>query len=120
MTMNGVMPAELPTWLAFLANSFDIALDVLLHPVQRSPSMFQRILVPLDGSKQAEQAIPVAARIARATGGSLVFINVVFVPAEAGNHPFGSFIASQEGACEAQMAQAEEYLSSPVTTAYAT
>jgi len=28
--------------------------------------MFQRILVPLDGSKRAEQAIPVAVSMARA------------------------------------------------------
>ncbi|HEV2236176.1 MAG TPA: universal stress protein [Ktedonobacterales bacterium] len=38
--------------------------------------MFQRILVPLDGSPRAEQAIPVAAHLARATGGTLVFIQV--------------------------------------------
>ena len=30
--------------------------------------MFQHILIPLDGSKRAEQAIPVAARLARASG----------------------------------------------------
>lgn len=39
--------------------------------------MFQRILVPLDGSVRAEGAIAVAARIARATGGSIVLLNVV-------------------------------------------
>jgi len=39
--------------------------------------MFQRILVPLDGSARAERALPVAARIARATGGSLVLLQVV-------------------------------------------
>ncbi len=38
--------------------------------------MFQRIVVPLDGSSRAEQALPVAARIARATGGSLVLLRV--------------------------------------------
>lgn len=35
--------------------------------------MFRRILVPLDGSSRAEQAIPVAARIARASRGSVVW-----------------------------------------------
>ncbi len=80
--------------------------------------MFQRILVPLDGSKHAEQAIPAAARIARATGGSLVFINVVFAPKDAGNYPFAS-AATAAGGYEAQMVQAEEYLSSTVTMAYA-
>ena len=39
--------------------------------------MFQRILAPLDGSARAERALPVAARIARATGGSLVLLQVV-------------------------------------------
>ena len=38
--------------------------------------MFQRILVPLDGSARAEQAIAVAARIARATGGSITLLQV--------------------------------------------
>lgn len=38
--------------------------------------MFQRILVPLDGSARAEQAISVAARIARASGGSIVLLQV--------------------------------------------
>jgi nucleotide-binding universal stress UspA family protein len=38
--------------------------------------MFRRILVPLDGSKRAEQAIPVAARIARAAGGSVILLQV--------------------------------------------
>lgn len=39
--------------------------------------MFQRILVPLDGSERAEQAIPLAARLAHASGGSLFFVHVV-------------------------------------------
>jgi nucleotide-binding universal stress UspA family protein len=38
--------------------------------------MFQKILVPLDGSSRAEQAIPVAAYLARAAGGTLVFVEV--------------------------------------------
>jgi nucleotide-binding universal stress UspA family protein len=38
--------------------------------------MFQRILVPLDGSVRAEHAIPVAARLASATGGSVVLVEV--------------------------------------------
>lgn len=40
--------------------------------------MFQRILVPLDGSARAEQAVPVAARIACASpGGHVVLVRVV-------------------------------------------
>lgn len=39
--------------------------------------MFQRILVPLDGSTRAERALPVAAKIARASGGSVVLLRVI-------------------------------------------
>src|SRR5579863_7010269 len=42
--------------------------------------MFQHILVPLDGSKRAERALPVAARIARASHGSVTLLRVVEVP----------------------------------------
>lgn len=42
--------------------------------------MFQRILVPLDGSARAEQAFPIAERIARATGGSLTLLRIVETP----------------------------------------
>lgn len=39
--------------------------------------MFKRILVPLDGSERAERAIPMAVRIARASGGSVQLMRVV-------------------------------------------
>src|SRR5260370_18188464 len=39
--------------------------------------MFQRILVPLDGSEHAERAIPVAACIARVSGGTIIFVGVL-------------------------------------------
>ena len=39
--------------------------------------MFQRIFVPLDGSRRAEDAIPVAARIARASSGIIVLFRAV-------------------------------------------
>lgn len=38
--------------------------------------MLQRILVPLDGSVRAEYALPVAARLARAAGGTLILLRV--------------------------------------------
>src|SRR5713226_1183473 len=44
--------------------------------------MFQRILVPLDGSHRAERAIPVAARLARASSGSVVLLRAVHTPVE--------------------------------------
>lgn len=42
--------------------------------------MFKRILVPLDGSKRAEQAVPVAARIARASGGTVILLQAALSP----------------------------------------
>jgi len=39
--------------------------------------MFQRILVPLDGSTRAERAIPVAARLAHASGGLVILMRVM-------------------------------------------
>ncbi len=42
--------------------------------------MYKRILVPLDGSQRAESALPVAARIALASGGSLMLVQVVTIP----------------------------------------
>src|SRR5436305_14135448 len=50
--------------------------------------MFQRILVPLDGSALAEQAIPTAGRIARATGGSVVLVQVISPLFEYGYGPY--------------------------------
>ncbi|MGI9057164.1 MAG: universal stress protein [Ktedonobacteraceae bacterium] len=44
--------------------------------------MFQRILVPLDGSQRAERAVPTAARIAHATNGTVVLLQVVSQPVE--------------------------------------
>ncbi len=42
--------------------------------------MFQHILVPLDGSMRAELALPVVACIARATGGSVLLVQVINLP----------------------------------------
>jgi nucleotide-binding universal stress UspA family protein len=41
--------------------------------------MFKRILVPLDRSKRAERAIPLAARLAHAAGGTVILVHVVNV-----------------------------------------
>ncbi len=38
--------------------------------------MFQHILVPLDGSERAEQVLPVAARLARTSGGLMTLFQV--------------------------------------------
>lgn len=42
--------------------------------------MFKRILVPLDGSDLASRALPVAAQIARTTGGSIILFGVATTP----------------------------------------
>lgn len=46
--------------------------------------MFKRILVPLDGSSRAEYALAVAARIARASSGSIHILRVVSPPIDYG------------------------------------
>ncbi|HLJ33490.1 MAG TPA: universal stress protein [Ktedonobacteraceae bacterium] len=46
--------------------------------------MFKRILVPLDGSDLAERAMPVAARLAKASGGTVIVLQVVAIPVETG------------------------------------
>src|SRR5690242_2246762 len=48
----------------------------------RRRMMFRRVLVPLDGSRMAERALPVAARIAYATGGTIILVRVVTSPLE--------------------------------------
>lgn len=53
--------------------------------------MFSRILIPLDGSKRAERALSVGARIARASHGSIVLAQVVGIPAEYSMYGYGSF-----------------------------
>jgi nucleotide-binding universal stress UspA family protein len=44
--------------------------------------MYQRILTPLDGSAYAEAAIPMAARLARASHGTVVLLHVLSGPRE--------------------------------------
>lgn len=73
--------------------------------------MFQRILVPLDGSACAERALPVAARLARTSGGSIIMLRVVtsktdFLPSMGVVQPMQ--IAQTE--MDTDFAQAELYL----------
>lgn len=71
--------------------------------------MFQRILVPLDGSKLAEQAIPLAARIARASGGSLFLVRVVNTIRDFGVYSSGAILYFQE-LHEKERVDARDYL----------
>jgi nucleotide-binding universal stress UspA family protein len=72
--------------------------------------MFERILVPLDGSKRSERAIPVAARIARATGGTIVFVEVVLPPVEFGTYAGDRTIELKPSAFERREEAAAGYL----------
>ena len=71
--------------------------------------MFQHILIPLDGSKRAEQAIPVAARIARASGGSLILLRAVGTHIEFGTYMTEPSVLIQE-ALELDLTRAIDYL----------
>jgi nucleotide-binding universal stress UspA family protein len=59
--------------------------------------MFAHILVPLDGSAPAEEALPVAARIARASSGSIHLLRVVKSPIDLGEeNDFDPLLREQE------------------------
>ena len=71
--------------------------------------MFQRILVPLDGSLRAERALPVAARIARASGGSIRLLQVVSPPIDyGGGLAVGTLVT--RSMIESEIAEATSYL----------
>lgn len=76
--------------------------------------MFQRILVPLDGSPRAEQAIPVAARIAHTSGGTLVLLQVAGIPLEYEPALYASYVAQTpfyaQELLNAELAKARYYL----------
>lgn len=70
--------------------------------------MFQRILVPLDGSTRAESAIPIAARLARASSGTVILLHVVAPPVST-----GKFSVPEEYpkvGVDKELAEASEYL----------
>ena len=70
--------------------------------------MFKRILVPLDGSARAEQAIPVAARIARALGGSVILLRVATAPVDTGKYSTTSVYV--EEAVDADLTEVTSYI----------
>jgi nucleotide-binding universal stress UspA family protein len=71
--------------------------------------MFQRILVPLDGSPRAEQALPVAAWLARASGGSAVLLQVVTPPIDYGGGLAQAPLLTEQ-VIESELAKASSYL----------
>ncbi len=80
--------------------------------------MFQRILVPLDGSERAEEAISTAAYLARTTGASLFLVRVVRPSLTyAGTYPYGWESPGMLKQAEAQVETgARDYLSRLILT----
>src|SRR5579859_2029781 len=78
--------------------------------------MFKRILVPLDGSTRAERALRVAARIARAAGGSVVLLQVVNTPTEYAASLYGPYLVQPTRPAaevlEMRIARAKAYIAS--------
>jgi nucleotide-binding universal stress UspA family protein len=70
--------------------------------------MFTHLLVPLDGSRRAERALPVAALIARTSGARVTLLHVEPYPT-LGIAPFGEAIPSQ-GWLKDMQRQSEGYL----------
>lgn len=71
--------------------------------------MFKRIIVPLDGSGRAEQALPIAARLARASRGSIFLVRVLSTePASLPTAPAKPILVQTVG--EADRTLAESYL----------
>src|SRR5260370_523072 len=77
--------------------------------LKRSHIMFQRMLLPLDGSKRAERAIPIAARIARASRGSLIFLRAVGNQIEFGTYMTEPSVLIRE-ALELDLTRVIDYL----------
>lgn len=71
--------------------------------------MFQRILVPLDGSLRAEQALPMAARLARASGGAVLLVRVVGPPIDYGGGLAQAPLMTEQ-VIETELDQANSYL----------
>lgn len=71
--------------------------------------MFKRIVVPLDGSGRAERSLPIAARLARASGGSIFLVRVLDTsPASMPSAPGRPLLIESVG--ETDRTQAESYL----------
>ncbi len=69
--------------------------------------MFKRILIPLDGSTRAEKAIPVAARLARASGGKILLAQVATIPVMYESYGVSSYIGEM---VNTEVQSEEEYL----------
>jgi nucleotide-binding universal stress UspA family protein len=75
--------------------------------IDGSKTTFRRILVPLDGSERAERALPVAARLARFSGGSITLLRVLASPIELMDCSMESPMLESSGA---SIARTSDYL----------
>ena len=71
--------------------------------------MFKRILVPLDGSSLAEHALPLAARLAKVSGGTITLLHVSSITMDYGPSLAQPFMYA-ESMLEENAAQARLYL----------
>lgn len=71
--------------------------------------MFSHIVVPLDGSERAEQVLPVAARLARASRGTITLVQVVDLTYTAISYGIGAPYISQH-LIEDEISRAKNYL----------
>jgi nucleotide-binding universal stress UspA family protein len=72
--------------------------------------MYSRIMVPLDGSELAEQALLHAEYLARTSGATLHLVRVVEPPAAVRTHGVGAPVNVYEDVIAAQRQEATEYL----------
>lgn len=72
--------------------------------------MFHHLLVPLDGSPRAELALPVAARIAHATGATLTLLRVVSLPRDMVWQSMGGPFINISEVFQQEQARADEYV----------
>jgi nucleotide-binding universal stress UspA family protein len=72
--------------------------------------MYSRIMVPLDGSEVAEQALPHAEYLAKTSGATLHLVRVVEPPAAVRTHGVGAPVNVYGDVIAAQGQEAAEYL----------
>jgi nucleotide-binding universal stress UspA family protein len=72
--------------------------------------MYSQIMVPLDGSEFAEQALPHAEYLAKTSGATLHLVRVVEPPAAVRMHGVGAPVNVYEEVIAAQRQEAIEYL----------
>ncbi len=78
-------------------------------------AMFKQILVPLDGSTRAEQALPVAIQLACASNGSIVLIRVANFPIDYGGGYTQAPLMTEQ-VIETELDNVDEYLKKVATS----